>query len=455
MTSSLGTQLNVSIKGQQGATGATGPVGATGATGPIGATGISVVGATGSTGIDGVTGPTGATGVIGVTGVTGITGSTGATGATGATGLTGATGVVGTTGATGATGATGVGITGATGISGSAGSNGQNVVFGYKNRIINGNFIINQKGTGPFQFGNTGVNGLNYPDTYGNGYVFDRWFLNAQVTAYPPVVNAQIIAGANFSVGNTLRVNGVSNVTAGTSQYIGTRIESFNCVDLPGSSASLSFYMANSILTSVTYTISYANSADTFGTLGTPTKTTIATGTITINSTLTQYKVENISMPANAKNGIEILFSVATQQSGTWDLAKVQFEKGAVATDFEQRTYDQELVLCWRYLSGFVGSTNNEPVTLGQFYNQVGQLIFNLQVQMRIPPTGIFGSGFASGNLTVYGNFTYTNSGGPNVYAKSVNTVWVNMNWNSIANGVWYVYTNNANSFLLFAAEIP
>lgn len=455
MTSSLGTQLNVSVKGQQGATGATGPVGATGATGPQGATGISIVGATGSTGIDGVIGPTGATGPKGLTGDTGLVGSTGATGATGATGPQGSTGVVGTTGATGSTGATGAGSQGATGATGTAGTNGQNVLYGFKNRVINGNFIISQKGVGPTQFGGINTGGLAYPDTYGGGYYFDRWFLIAQISSFPQVINGQIIAGANFSAGNTLRVTGASKVVAGTAQYIGTRIESYNCLDLPGSTASLSFYMANSLLTSVTYTISYANSADTFGPIGTPTKTTIATGTITINSTLTQYKVENISIPAGAVNGIEILFSVATQSSGTWDLAKVQFEKGATATEFEQRTYNQEINLCWRYLSGYVGSTSNEPLALGQFRSQVGNLIFNFPVQMRVPPTGIYGVGVFSGNLSVYGNYIWTSSGNPNLYGKSVNSAWVQITWNSIADGTWFVYSNVANSYLLFAAEIP
>jgi len=37
------------------------------------------------------------------------------------------------------------------------------------------------------------------------------------------------------------------------------------------------------------------------------------------------------------------------QQSGTFDIAQVQLEEGSVATEFERRTYGEELELCQRY----------------------------------------------------------------------------------------------------------
>jgi hypothetical protein len=65
-----------------GPTGATGPAGATGPSGTAGANGAT--GATGPSGIDGVTGPTGPTGPSGTAGAAGATGATGPTGAAGA-----------------------------------------------------------------------------------------------------------------------------------------------------------------------------------------------------------------------------------------------------------------------------------------------------------------------------------------------------------------------------------
>jgi hypothetical protein len=76
--------------GAAGATGATGPSGIDGVTGPTGPTGPA--GATGPAGTNGATGATGPAGTNGATGPTGPSGTAGAAGATGATGPTGAAG---------------------------------------------------------------------------------------------------------------------------------------------------------------------------------------------------------------------------------------------------------------------------------------------------------------------------------------------------------------------------
>jgi hypothetical protein len=168
----------------------------------------------------------------------------------------------------------------------------------------------------------------------------DRFFVystGANVTA------AQVSgAGANR---NLLRITGAASVTA---VGIGQRIEAINSYDLAGQTCTLSVDLANSLLTTVTWTASYATTTDTVGTIGTPTKTQIATGTFTVTSTLTRYSV-NIAVPAAATTGVEILFTVGAQTSGTWDVGNVQFEPGTVATPFERRQYGQELALCQRY----------------------------------------------------------------------------------------------------------
>lgn len=122
----------VALGGMPGRDGSPGAPGATGGVGPTGPAGV-----TGATGATGVTGPTGATGTPGVTGPTGAPGATGPTGATGTDGSNGAVGATGPTGATGAPGATGpTGATGATGAS----------LAGFRNKIINGSFQVNQRG---------------------------------------------------------------------------------------------------------------------------------------------------------------------------------------------------------------------------------------------------------------------------------------------------------------------
>jgi hypothetical protein len=100
----------------------------------------------------------------------------------------------------------------------------------------------------------------------------------------------------------------------------------------------------------VTWTASYATTtADTFGSLASPTITQIATGTFTVSATMTNFSA-NISVPAAATTGIQVLFTVGALTAGlTWTVGNVQFEKGATATSFNYRPFGTELALCQRY----------------------------------------------------------------------------------------------------------
>jgi len=204
-----------------------------------------------------------------------------------------------------------------------------------RNRIINGNMYIAQRATSATVTAGTAV------PTASTGYpCLDRWYVystGANVTA------AQV-AGSGSNK-NLLQITGAASVTA---VGVGQRIEQLNSYDLAGQTATLSVNLANSVLTTVTWTASYANTADTFGTIGTPTKTQIATGTFTVTSTLTQYTT-NISIPAAATTGIEILFTVGAQTSGTWQIGNVQLEAGSVATPYERQIYSDQLAQCQRY----------------------------------------------------------------------------------------------------------
>jgi hypothetical protein len=205
-----------------------------------------------------------------------------------------------------------------------------------RNRIVNGNMYVSQRATSA-----TVTAGTTVP-TISTGYpCVDRFFVystGANVTA------AQV-AGATSNK-NLLQVTGAASVTA---VGIGQRIEAVNSIDMAGQTCTLSVNIANSLLTTVTWTASYATTtADTFGTIGTATKTQISTGTFTVTSTLTQYTA-SFAVPSAATTGIEILFTVGAQISGTWQVGNVQFETGASASPFERLQYGTQLSLCQRY----------------------------------------------------------------------------------------------------------
>jgi len=214
-------------------------------------------------------------------------------------------------------------------------SNVFSVVGPFRNRLINGAMQIAQRGTSA-----TVTAGTTVP-TASTGYpTVDRWYVystGANITA------AQVTGSG--AVRNRLQITGAASVTA---VGIGQRIEALNSYDLAGSNTTLSVDLANSLLTTVTWTAYYATSTDTFGTVGTATRTQIATGTFTVSSTVTRYSV-NIAIPAAATTGVEIVFTVGAQISGTWSIGNVQLESGLVNSTFEQRSYQQELSLAQRY----------------------------------------------------------------------------------------------------------
>jgi hypothetical protein len=204
--------------------------------------------------------------------------------------------------------------------------------FGFKNRIINGQMQIAQRATSAtITAGSTIAAGYSTVDRF---YVYCT---GANVTA------AQV-AGSGATK-NRLQITGAASVTA---VGIGQRIEQLNSYDMAGSTATLSVDISNSLLTTVTWTAFYANTADTFGTLASPTRTQIATGTFTVSSTLTNYSTQ-ISIPAAATTGIEVVFTVGAQTSGTWVIGNVQLEESSIVTSFDYRSYGTELALCQRY----------------------------------------------------------------------------------------------------------
>jgi hypothetical protein len=295
-----------------------------------------------------------------------------------------------------------------------------------KNRIINGDFYVAQRATSAT---------ITAGSTIAAGYAtVDRFYgycTGANVTM------AQVSGTGNNR--NLLQFTGAASVTA---IGCGQRIESLNSYDLAGQTVTLSAFIANSLLTSVTWTAYYANTTDTFGTLASPTRTQIATGTFTVTSTLTQYSAQ-IAIPLAATTGIEIVFTVGAQISGTWQLDRVQLEIGSFATGFEYRQYTTELQLCQRYYYQLGGNTGDLNTITGRFYAVSGVYVANqyqFPVQMR-----------ASADMNISGTFVVTNCGQPIVLHAGDKT-WA---WQSLTSGTGgiQVYSNNSGLFK-FSAEL-
>ncbi len=301
---------------------------------------------------------------------------------------------------------------------------------GFKNRFINACMRVAQRATSA-----TVTAGTTVP-TSSTGYpCVDRWFVystGANVTA------AQV-AGSS-TIQNRLQITGAASVTA---VGVGQRIEANNSYDLNGQTVTLSVDMANSVLTSVTWTVNYATTANTFGTIGTPTKTQIATGTFTVNSTVTNYNAQ-ITIPSAATTGIEVLFTVGAQTSGTWTIGNPQIELGASATSFDARPIGTELALCQRYFQ-INGGTSGFPFVQGAV-NAANdtRASFPFPVSMRATPT-----------TTIAGTWASTNINGVAAPALSaLGTQGFVLQTYSTSAGGYYYYPNSADDIMTFSAEL-
>lgn len=200
----------------------------------------------------------------------------------------------------------------------------------FRNRLTNGGFRIDQRNAGAAQTYTAGAALL---------YGIDRWYgycSGANVTGQQIAVNGR----------RRYQFTGAASVTA---VGLGQRIEAANCADMAGQNAVLQVKLSSSSLTAVTWTAYYANTADTFGTLASPTRTQIATGTFTITATEATYSAP-IAVPAAATTGIEIVFSAgALLAAQTLTIGDAQLELGVVPTSPEVRPIATELSLCQRY----------------------------------------------------------------------------------------------------------
>jgi len=272
--------------------------------------------------------------------------------------------------------------------------------FGFKNRFINGAMILDQRNEGASK---------TFTAAAALAYSVDRWYgycTGANVTG-------QQIAGTSPNA-DVYRFTGAASVTKiGFAQ----RIEALNSQDLAGNTASLSVDLANSVLTTVTWTAWYANTTDTFGTLASPTRTQISTGTFTVTSTLTRYSTQ-ITIPSAATTGIEVEFSVGAQTSGTWTIGNAQLEKGPTATAFDYRPNAYNLMLCQRYYEksfqqgtapaqniGVSNSAIRVPQLIGASTAQAGVFTLFYKVIKRVSPSVTFYNPLAANaqarNLTV------------------------------------------------------
>ena len=211
-----------------------------------------------------------------------------------------------------------------------------------RNRIINGNFDIWQRGT-------------SFTGNFYNSYGADRWSQGQYQSGAQS--RQEVTLGQGPKSKYCMRV---SDTTAeATRSALSQMVEHNNSIDLAGQTVTLSFWIRFSAssrpaTSEFVYQLSEYDSIDpAHSSTGATRANDIVINNGSLPTVWTKY-THTVIVASTMKN-IGARFLCAEQRAASsegdfwYEIAEVQLEAGSVATPFERRQYGQELALCQRY----------------------------------------------------------------------------------------------------------
>ena len=332
--------------------------------------------------------------------------------------------------------------------------------LGFRNKIINGDFRINQRA-----FSSSTTNG-----TFG----FDRWFFQTN-TGTGTYSKQSFTVGSpaenGFEAENFARV--VSASQTGTNAYLILCQKIEDVRTCAGATTVVSFYAKAASGTPKVAVELEQN----FGSGGSPSSTvTNYLGQITLSTSWQRFNLtfnvpsitgKTIGTTANTSClQLNLWCSAGTDfnsrtgsigiQSNTFDFWGVQLEQNRQPTPFEQRPIGTELSLCQRYFwRNDVSGNTNARIGVGMVVGASAQGYMNHPVTMRTAPTSITTSSTA-------GNFGFYNGAGvaggssvPTFDAASVFGTNVSLSLSSsITTNGGHIYRINTPCWIEVSAEL-
>lgn len=251
-------------------------------------------------------------------------------------------------------------------------------IFGFRNRVINGDMRIDQRNEGTAVNSNSNV----------NPYVLDRWRSVSASDSNTFSVRRSTDAPTSGGFINSLLVTSLAATTLSGTNYHAIRqpIEAINFYDLmwgtsAASNATLSFWVKSSLTGNFggslgsnatngrshpfTYSINSANTweyktiiipGDTSGPYLTGSQTAVNLW-FSLNAGASRKATAGVwNTNADFSTSSTGSVDITATNGATWQITGVQLEKGSVATPFERRPYNMELQLCQRYGQIITGS---------------------------------------------------------------------------------------------------
>ena len=315
---------------------------------------------------------------------------------------------------------------------------------GFKNRIINGAMVIDQRNAG-----------AQVTNTAGSVYTLDRWVMyGSQASKFTLQQNqGSVTPPVGFT--NYLGCTSSSAYSVGASDYLGFQqiVEGLNMSDLAwgtanAKSVSLSFWVRSSLTgtfggalqnSGATYNFPFSytiSSANTWTYITVPI-TGPTSGTWTVSNTAFVFVAFSLGSGSTyTTTGGAWTSSVAFQATGstsvvgtngaTFYITGVQLEVGSTATSFDYRPYTTELGLCYRYCYALYKGDNIYYAN-GLYYTST-----NVRTQIQFPV-----------NMRTTPTITYTG------YSSFYRDSWVDAN---NVNG-WTVNAGNSNTVQLSSSN--
>ncbi|PAM73150.1 hypothetical protein CEK00_04700 [Stenotrophomonas maltophilia] len=254
--------------------------------------------------------------------------------------------------------------------------------FSGKNRIINGNFDIYQRGN-PGTITNTAA------------YTADRWICSSAGAG--ATSNWGLGATTPGEIPDSVLFLGFNVVAGVSSAWVGQWIEGVHT--FAGGKATVSFWMRSGVAGKKVGLLIQQH----FGTGGSAMVEVQASSAITLTTNFTKYTVtfdvpSIVGKTVGANNALLLTFFYADDrssmfggqligQTGLFEVAQVQMERGGKATDFEWRPKAEEQLLCERYCQLLdYGKGNGFTLCMVNGVNSVLAFL-PLNSQMRVVPT--------------------------------------------------------------------
>jgi hypothetical protein len=339
---------------------------------------------------------------------------------------------------------------------------------GFRNRIINGGMVIDQRNAGASVATDNTLPVDRFRQNMVGGGVLTS---NRSTTAPTGFTNSVLVTVSTAD----------ASIAAGDYYNFNQRIEGVNVADLGFGSASaktvtLSFWVRSSLTGTFagclangaanrSYTFTYdISSADTWE------QKTITVVGDTSGTWLTDTGI-GLRVVFDLGGGSDSQGTAGSWQSGfksatsgsvkpistlnaTWYITGVQLEVGSVATPFERRDYGRELNLCKRYFQTFIKGTG-DCFGIGFYYDaSTWHQPVRFEQEMRATPTLTVVTGTDYYKVEkAGGNDTF------NSYLLARENEWGGLLYNNsqvsgTGGQAWEAVTNNAAAYIGFSAEL-